>query len=101
MNDQATAPREMWAIVELMGHQKIAGHLTEETFAGGAFLRVDVPATAAQPAFSKFYGDKAVYCITPVSEDLARAAAEGMRPRAVEQWELPRLPGPDESDGEQ
>ena len=33
-----------WALVELFGHQKIVGKVTEATLAGGAFLRVDVPA---------------------------------------------------------
>jgi hypothetical protein len=29
-----------WALVELFGHQKIVGKVTEATLASGAFLRV-------------------------------------------------------------
>lgn len=36
-------PVEFWAVVELMGHQRIAGRLTEHTLAGSSFIRIDVP----------------------------------------------------------
>ncbi|MGC4059383.1 MAG: hypothetical protein QM749_00390 [Aquabacterium sp.] len=39
-NDEAQA---LYAIVELFGHQKIAGHISEQTFGGQAMVRVDVP----------------------------------------------------------
>jgi len=96
MTDETSEPFQSWAIVELMGHQRIAGLLTEQTLGGGTFLRVDVPAGSSQPGFSKLYGASAVYCITPVAEDLARSAAESMRPRAVQEWEPPRLPEPED-----
>ena len=103
-DDQNRQPRQMWAIVELYGHNKIAGLVTDDTWGGAAFLRVDVPATSTQAGFTKFYGPGAIYCMTPVSEALARLAAESMRPRPVEEWELPRRPelpadgGDDEED---
>ncbi len=43
---------ESWAIVELFGHQKIAGKLTEQTIGGCHFIRVDVPAFEDSPAFT-------------------------------------------------
>ncbi len=33
-----------WVILELMGHRKLAGYLTEQEIGGGAFLRLDIPA---------------------------------------------------------
>ncbi len=103
MEDQAepSRPLEMWAIVELMGHQKIAGKVTEQTIGGGAMIRVDVPATAARAPFTKFYGNAAIYCITPVCEHLACRAAEGMQPEALREWELPWLPGPDHGEDDE
>lgn len=42
-----------WAIVELFGHSKIAGEISEQTIAGGPFLRVDVPETERESAFTR------------------------------------------------
>jgi len=72
-----------WAVVELFGHQVTAGKVTEEQIGGKAFVRVDVPAENEQPGFTKFYGAEAIYCLTPVSEEVARAAVRGMRPQPV------------------
>ena len=41
-DDAAFAPT--WAIVEMMGHVKLAGLISEQVIAGGKLLRVDVPA---------------------------------------------------------
>lgn len=72
---------EEWAVLELMGHQQIAGLLTEQEIAGHAFLRVDVPAlktaTGIELAgYTKYFGTGSVYAIHPCSEELARKAAE-------------------------
>ena len=34
---------EGWAILELMGHRRLAGYLREQTVSGASFLRLDVP----------------------------------------------------------
>lgn len=80
--------QEFWAIVEIMGHQQIAGKVSEETIAGAAMLRVDVPEVEDQPQFTKFYSASAIYAITPTEERIARAAASSMRARPVELWRL-------------
>lgn len=72
-----------WAIVELMGHKVVAGYITEETHYGAPFLRVDVPQTSAFPKFTQYYGGSAVYCITPVSEEVAKLTAEGSKVNPV------------------
>lgn len=59
---------EAFAIVELMGHARIAGKVSEETIAGQAMLRVDVPETEGRDAYTKFYSAGAVYCLTPTDE---------------------------------
>jgi len=81
----------MWAIVEIFGHQRIAGWMTEQTIAGHGFIRVDVPeirnehkdATTIEggviAAHSKLFGPGAIYAINPVDEALARIAAKNIR----------------------
>jgi hypothetical protein len=69
---------EQYCIVELFGHNKIAGRVTDQTIAGHGFIRVDVPATKRQTEFTKFYNPTAVYGMTPVSAELAQAAAEAI-----------------------
>lgn len=83
------APAPSWMIVELMGHQRMAGEVTEVTVAGKGFLRIDVPATDSEPAFTRFVSPDSVYALNPCSEDVARRAAAAFRPRVVDEWELP------------
>lgn len=82
---------ECWAIVELMGHMKIAGRVTEQTIAGAAMLRVDVPAFEAQPAFTRFFGASAIYSINPTTEEIARSMAGGCASEPVHRYQLPQL----------
>lgn len=80
-----------WALVELFGHNKIVGQVSEATLAGGAFLRVDVPAFNREPAFTRFYSPGAVYSINPITEEIARGLMERYRNVPVERYELPVL----------
>lgn len=70
---------ELWAILELMGHQVIAGWVTEETIAGAAFVRVDVPETGAFPAYTRYFNPSSVYALNPTTEEVAKAAAANWR----------------------
>jgi hypothetical protein len=90
-----------WVILELMGHRRLAGYLTEQQIGGAAFIRIDVPAgegaEGAAPSArgwvaTQFYSAASVYCITPVTEDLARKVAATSQPRPVERWQLPPAP---------
>lgn len=80
-----------WALVELFGHQKIVGKVTEATMAGGAFLRVDVPAFDKSSAFTRFYSPGSIYSINPVTEEIARGLMERYRNEPVSRFELPQL----------
>jgi DNA polymerase-3 subunit epsilon len=77
-----------WCVVELMGHNQIAGRVTEQSLGGGAFIRVDVPPTSAQPPFTKFFGQGAIYAITVVEQSVAQAMAEGLKSPPIEVWRL-------------
>lgn len=70
---------EGWAVLELMGHRRLAGYVQEAEIAGGAFVRIDVPEVVLDAsddtAATQFYSPGAVYCITPCTEEAARAVA--------------------------
>ena len=72
-----------WAIVELMGHKVVAGQVSKSEMLGKPLLRVDVPTTTTYPEFTQFYGETAIYCVTFVSEDVARLTAESMKVNPV------------------
>lgn len=117
---------EEWVVLELLGHRRLAGYLSEQQVAGAGFLRLDVPsdqtcsrcdgAGAAEVLgtdgeghrsedpctacrgygtaliASQLYSPSSVYCITPTSEETARAVARLSRPAPVQRWELPAAP---------
>ncbi len=82
------ATLDCWCIVELFGHARIAGKCTEQSIAGANMLRVDVPETEKQPAFTRFFGNAAIYAINPVDEQTARTVAVGLDKQPVQIWEL-------------
>jgi hypothetical protein len=81
-----------WAILELLGHRRVAGRVREVQLAGAGMLRVDVPATPGRAAQTSWYGPGAVYGVHPVTEEVARAVAERFRSDPVHRWELPAAP---------
>lgn len=91
---------ENYCIVELFGHQKIAGKVTEQAIGGQGFIRVDVPATKQYPAFTRFFGHGAIYAMTPVSEEIAMRAAERLYVEPVTVYIEPsrQLPMNDDED---
>ena len=107
---------ECWAIVEVMGHSKYAGFVSEQAMGGASFVRVDVPecvyeeerpgkdadgyvdygaprvkSTVTVPAFTKLLGQSSIFAITPTTEHLARAAASGFRARPISEYDLPEV----------
>lgn len=82
---------DCFCLVELFGHQKIVGKVSETSLAGGAFLRVDVPAFDGEAAFTRFFSPGAIYSISPVTEEIARGMAEQYRNRPVHRYELPQI----------
>ncbi len=72
-----------WAIVEIFGHSRYAGTVSEHTIGGCSFVRVDVPEVEGEPAFTKLFGNAAIYSITPVSEAIARVVAKQFQSRPL------------------
>lgn len=79
---------EIWALVELMGHNKIAGLVTEHKFGNQSMLRVDVPAVGDVPSFTKIVAVGAVYAINPISETDARDYAALLKSKPLDIWDM-------------
>lgn len=100
---------EAWGIVELMGHQRTAGRLSEEMIAGANLLRVDIPEKADPEKFrTAYYGPSAIYALHVTSETAARLAAGQMGTRPAYAWEIEsalsrqlKAPASDASDTEE
>jgi len=82
--------KEMWALVELFGHNRVAGKVTEAEIGGGALIRVDVPAVKDKEPLTKYYNVKAIYGITPVDEATARRMAESIDAAPINAYSLER-----------
>jgi hypothetical protein len=87
----ATEAFDSWALVELMGHQRIAGRVTEAEIGGCKFVRVDVPETKDRPGMTKFLGPSSIYAITPMSEETARAVSSRIDPAPIQAYDAQRL----------
>jgi hypothetical protein len=103
--EQAVA---QWAIVNLFGHQRIAGRISEQTFGGASFVRVDVPAieatenvysrtddgdaagvrTVAIQAHTRSFGAAAIYSIDWCDEQTARLAAHSIKHQPVSPYSV-------------
>jgi hypothetical protein len=77
-----------WAFVELMGHNKIAGHVTEYKFGNQSMIRIDVPQIDDMPKFSKIFNVSAVYAITPLSEQDATDYARKIKAKPLDVFDM-------------
>ncbi len=82
--------KDMYALVELFGHNKVAGKVTEAEIGGGALIRVDVPAVKGREPLTKYYNVKAIYGITPVDEATALRIAESIDAAPVSSYSIDR-----------
>lgn len=91
----AEAPAQVWAIVEIFGHRKHAGRISEIEQFGAKMLRIDVPTSEHLTAafVTRIYGGAAIFGITYTDEATARAMNKpGFDPY------LARLPSPGHRD---
>jgi len=89
--DEQKQKFETWGLLELFGHQRLAGRMTEQSIAGTGFVRIDVPAVDGIAEYTRFFGPSAIYGITPTTEGMARQLARGMQAVPIQPYELPRL----------
>lgn len=98
MNEKADTPEpereiERWAIVEKLGHKRLAGKLREVDFAGSKLGLIEIPETKIDgkivvPGWSHMFHGSVVYGITLVEESVARSVAEADRQSPVKAFEL-------------
>lgn len=111
MDEQQQQPKaderfDARALVELFGHQRIAGRVSEQTIGGCSFIRVDVPAVGDVPAYTRLFGNGAIYGMTITTEAIATRLADNMRAKPINAYDIaPRQPaigyagsGPEEDD---
>lgn len=95
MNTQAPTQKfECHALVELMGHQQMAGFISEQTFGPATFFRVTVPETSEGPSFDRILNPAAIYAINPVTEEVAKARAEQIRFKPLTGWDIRQMTKP-------
>ncbi|MFO0806058.1 MAG: hypothetical protein U0791_23380 [Gemmataceae bacterium] len=109
---EPVAEPAVWAVVELMGHVKLAGRLTEEEKFGAKLGRIDIPTGkpcsladceshqiapdacpechGAETFITKFFGGGSIYSVTIVSEAVARHIAKKSHPEPVHSWDFPK-----------
>jgi hypothetical protein len=91
---------DQWAVVEVFGHKRVAGRVTEATIGGQSFVRVDVPGTDNVLAFTQFYGQGSIYCLTPTTEEIAREVARYSSIEPITPFELRALRAPVANEGD-
>jgi hypothetical protein len=79
---------DTWAVVELFGHVKLAGKVTEVEMFGAKMLRLDVPAVDGHLGFTKFYGGSAVFSLAPTTEEIAVGVIRRLRPAPVTPYDV-------------
>lgn len=79
---------ELFAIVELFGHQRLAGKVSEQTVGSSTFVRIDVPETTVQPKFTRIVNPSAVYAINPVTEEVMLEMAQKIEQKPIDAWDI-------------
>jgi hypothetical protein len=83
-------PIQAWAVVELMGHVKIAGQVSEETHFGTVLGRLDIPEIGDKPALTIFFGGSSIFRITPCTEEVAKLVLQQNFQAPIVAYQLPR-----------
>jgi hypothetical protein len=82
---------ELFAIVELFGHAVVAGKVIEQTVGSSTFVRIDVPETKTQPAFTRIVNPSAIYALNPVTEEVMVLRAESLNQKPIESWDIRKM----------
>lgn len=85
-------PLKSYAVVEMMGHRKIVGLVTESDISGGQLIRVDVLGADGEPERTEYVGVGSIYCLTIVTEEAAKKVAAANSPRPTWAYEIPTPP---------
>jgi flagellar biosynthesis regulator FlbT len=82
---------DQWAIIEVFGHEKYAGHVSSTNVGGHAMILLEVPEVqnmkVTLPAFTKYISLSSVFSITPVGEEYAREMAAKLSKQPISGYE--------------
>lgn len=128
MTEQEQSKFDGFAIVEVMGHNSFAGHVTTQAFGAAVLFRIDVPelpegevilayadrsGSEVLPAgskvmrekvqgYTKLIGAGSIYAITPCTEDAVMAYVQRQQRQPLRLLELPaskQIEKPEDEDG--
>jgi hypothetical protein len=79
-----------WCILELFGHIRLGGYVTEEERFGAKMGRIDLHSHTGAIT-TQYFGGSSIYRLTPTTEEIAKAI--GAKDHApIQRWELSALP---------
>lgn len=74
--DTAAEQVDTWAYVELFGHSKLAGRVSERKFGTEVMFQVDVPNPIEGVHYTRLFNPKAIFSINPTTEEWCRKWAK-------------------------
>lgn len=86
--DKSQEVIETWAFVEIMGHNKVAGRVSERKVGVAVMLQVDVPNADEGFSHSQLFSPQAVFSILPTTEEWCRKFSKAR----VDYSPLPYIP---------
>ena len=60
---------DFWCVVELFGHQRMAGRLTEKPKGSTVFFQIDVPDKNGMVRYSRIINASSIYAINPTTRE--------------------------------
>lgn len=84
MESAAPPPEPFWAKVEIFGHRKHFGRVSEVEQFGTKMLRIDVPIGEGDKFATFTYGGASIFGIAPMTEEACRKWAEYDRPSVID-----------------
>ncbi len=70
--DKSQETLETWAYIEIMGHSRIAGRVSERKMGTQIMLQVDVPLNEKEFSHTELFSPSAIFSIKPTTEDWCR-----------------------------
>lgn len=83
-----SAALEMFGVVDLFGHTRIAGQISDFALGGESFVRVDVPAVEDVPAHTRLFGKGAIYSISFTGREIAQAVARNLKSKPITVYDV-------------
>jgi hypothetical protein len=84
-------PQPFYALIELMGHARVVGLVSETKLAGAGFLQVEILDKEGKIAFQRFIAPQAVYQISPIGREMAIELCGRWDQSRIETYDVPEL----------